>query len=653
MKGFLRTAPGKCLIFLMLIVSCVAAGVGIVGTLLFTTSDMSLFYTSEDTFMEQTLEDMVRSSEDDIVWHYFDGNDSSYLNRFYGETRTNLLIRLELVTPQGVELLYANTGSFEPLCVSYFTSDWQDDNGFVDRRVYDSPPPFRYENAADDTDPNAVPSYYKLSLGLKEGLPVSDRFQAADRLIRAAYKLKNWAVPLAAGCGLLSVFLFVVLMTVAGHRPGTEEIRSGLIEKVPYDVYTIVIGGLVGLILFAAIDFMESGWRPLSPYGSDLFPVLAMFVAAVGALCLFLFWAMSTAVRVKDRSLVKNTVLWLFISFLLLLLRGFFSFLGMIPVLWKSLALYAAFSVAVLAGLFNGDEGFIFCLWVVASAVLMYCLYMMQKLHKGAKAVSEGHYEQKVDPSLMVPGFRRHAEYINTISSGLNRAVEERMKSERMKTELITNVSHDIKTPLTSIINYSDLICREETENEAIKEYADVLHRQSERLKRLIEDLIEASKASTGNIEMEMARCDLNVIVSQISGEYEERLTNADLSLIARLPESPTYIMADGRRLWRVFDNLMNNIVKYAMPGTRVYISMAQQNGEAVMVFKNTSRDPLDLTPEELTERFVRGDASRNTEGNGLGLSIAKSLVELQNGQLNLYADGDLFKVILRFPLCA
>ena len=237
------------------------------------------------------------------------------------------------------------------------------------------------------------------------------------------------------------------------------------------------------------------------------------------------------------------------------------------------------------------------------------------------------------------------------INSGLSIAVEQRMKSERMKTELITNVSHDIKTPLTSIINYADLIGKEETDNTTIKEYADVLHRQSVKLKRLIDDLIEASKASTGNIELNMEQCDLNVIIPQITGEYEDRLNEIGLSLITKVPDEPVMIMADGRRLWRIFDNLMGNILKYSLPGTRVYITMVRQNGEAIIVFKNTSRDQIDLSPEELTERFVRGDESRNTEGNGLGLSIAKSLVELQGGAMSLYADGDLFKVILRFPL--
>ena len=225
------------------------------------------------------------------------------------------------------------------------------------------------------------------------------------------------------------------------------------------------------------------------------------------------------------------------------------------------------------------------------------------------------------------------------------------MKSERMKTELITNVSHDIKTPLTSIINYADLIGREECDNPKIHEYAEVLHRQSERMKRLIEDLVEASKASTGSLEISLAPCEAGVMLMQVAGEYEQRLKQLSLNLVASQPVHPVTIMADGRRLWRVMDNLMNNICKYALPGTRVYLSLEDVGGQAVISFKNTSRDQLNVSPDELVERFVRGDAARNSEGSGLGLSIAKSLTELQHGTLDISCDGDLFKVVLRFPV--
>ena len=228
-------------------------------------------------------------------------------------------------------------------------------------------------------------------------------------------------------------------------------------------------------------------------------------------------------------------------------------------------------------------------------------------------------------------------------------AVDERMRSERFKTELITNVSHDIKTPLTSIINYSDLICKEQPENEKVAEYAAVLLRQSERLKKLIEDLVEASKASTGSVDVLAAPCEVGVLLTQTVGEYEQRLRENDLELIAKQPETPVRIMADGRHLWRVFDNLMNNVCKYAQGGTRVYLTVEEKNGEAAISFKNTSKYPLDISADELMARFVRGDSARSTDGNGLGLSIARSLTELQNGRLELTVDGDLFKVVLYF----
>lgn len=231
----------------------------------------------------------------------------------------------------------------------------------------------------------------------------------------------------------------------------------------------------------------------------------------------------------------------------------------------------------------------------------------------------------------------------------MSRAVEERMKSERFKTELITNVSHDIKTPLTSIINYVDLLEKEKLDNPKAEEYLEVLERQSARLKKLIEDLMEASKASTGNLAVHLERLEAGVFLVQTVGEFEEKTMASNLELLIQKPETPVYIMADGRHFWRVIDNLMNNICKYAQPGTRVYINLEVSGEEVLMTFRNTSRYALNISSEELMERFVRGDSSRNTEGSGLGLSIAQSLMELMNGKMELYVDGDLFKVVLHF----
>jgi signal transduction histidine kinase len=278
---------------------------------------------------------------------------------------------------------------------------------------------------------------------------------------------------------------------------------------------------------------------------------------------------------------------------------------------------------------------------------------MLKKLETGGKALANGNLAYKTDTKGMILDLKNHGENLNSIATGMTKALEARLKSERMKTELITNVSHDIKTPLTSIINYASLIGNElkDKDDEKLSEYSEVLVRQSESLKRLIEDLVEASKASSGNLDVALAPCDASIFISQASGEYEEKLKKTDLTLVTKESPEELYIMADGRRMWRIFDNLMNNICKYALPGTRVYLSLERFSDRALITFKNTSKEPLDMTEEELMERFTRGDSSRHTEGNGLGLSIARSLAELQNGQLRLALDGDLFKAILSFPL--
>ena len=242
-----------------------------------------------------------------------------------------------------------------------------------------------------------------------------------------------------------------------------------------------------------------------------------------------------------------------------------------------------------------------------------------------------------------------HAIAMNEIQAGINTALEERTRSERMKAELITNVSHDIKTPLTSIINYVDLLEKEDIDNEKAKEYLAVLSRQSARLKKLIEDLIEASKASTGNIKFTMEPINAGVLLNQSIGEFSERLEDENIILMTDLPKEDVYLTADNRYLWRVFDNLITNIVKYAQPNTRAYIDLKKHDGKIIFTFRNTSKNELNISAEELMERFVRGDKSRFTDGNGLGLSIAKNLTEAMGGALKLEIDGDLFKAIIQF----
>ncbi|RKJ77553.1 hypothetical protein D7X33_11595 [Butyricicoccus sp. 1XD8-22] len=336
-----------------------------------------------------------------------------------------------------------------------------------------------------------------------------------------------------------------------------------------------------------------------------------------------------------------------------------------LPLVWKGLVLLLVIALAnifLLVLVIDGDAGFIAALLMFGFNLTMIWEYMnvlkqMHWLHEGAKRIAAGDLEYRLPAEVMKWEFKAHAEALNAIRDGIDtaveervQAVEERIKSERMRTELLTNVSHDIKTPLTSIINYVGLLKKEPIEGEKAQEYLDVLDRQSGRLKKLLEDLLEASKASTGNITVNAAPTSVGELLRQVTGEYAEKLTAAGLEPIITLPAHDAMIFADGRLLWRVFDNLMANIVKYAMPQTRVYFDLRSDASVTAIAVKNVSRERLNIAADELMERFVRGDQSRSTEGSGLGLSIAQSLTELMGGSFELVIDGDLFKVQISFP---
>lgn len=328
-----------------------------------------------------------------------------------------------------------------------------------------------------------------------------------------------------------------------------------------------------------------------------------------------------------------------------------------VGLLWRAILVCivctgAEFLVLVLA--YNEAEDLIIIGWIIQTLILIpvfiIAVLQLNKIVKGTQRLANGELHTPVDTKNMFYDFKKIGDGINSSSIGLERALEGRMKSERFKTELISNVSHDIKTPLTSIISYVELL-REQPEDEpANREYLGTLERQAIKLKKLLEDLIEASKAQTGNLKAELTPCNVNMVLHQVIGEYEERLASQELILKIHVPEEPVNIMADTKHLQRVLDNLLVNAAKYSQPGTRVYINLTGGTDNAAIEIKNTSREPLNLTSDELLERFTRGDSSRGSEGNGLGLSIAQSLMELMNGKLNLVVDGDLFKVILLFP---
>ena len=489
-------------------------------------------------------------------------------------------------------------------------------------------------------------------------------YELENFAINAMYALRYWIYAIIAASLLLTVLCFVFLMRASGRRKGYDAPQPGWGTKIPFDMLTVALGLALFLILQVAV---ESSWLL-----SDIPQLIVWTVCGLVAMVLSLGWCMSAAVRVKLGKWCENTVIFRVAAIAFRFLKKFLCaawrilkkcgrmvlpILSTVPLVWKTAAvcMVVLMADAFLVAVFRRDTDMLIFTWILLHgavfAGVLYIAVILRRLQKGGEVLAAGDFSYQVDTKWMLPDFKAHAENLSRVGEGMTVAVEQRLTSERLKTELITNVSHDIKTPLTSIINYSDLIEKEPCDNEKIIEYASVLYRQSERLKRLIEDLVEASKASTGNLDVQLAPCEVGVMLSQTVGEYEQRLEQCKLALVTKQPEQPVRIMADGRRLWRVFDNLMNNICKYAMPGTRVYLTLEEADGQAVISFKNTSREPLDLSADELMERFVRGDVARNSEGNGLGLSIAKSLVQLQNGTLELTVDGDLFKVVLRFPI--
>lgn len=479
------------------------------------------------------------------------------------------------------------------------------------------------------------------------------------RLMRSAYGYRytiiwGFFVTTAAALALF------ILLAVKDNR------KSCLVDQLPFDLYLIVCYGVAAVVLLAAgMGCIENMFfSDYVVYDAAVIYLLEAGVVVcsviISALTLQLF--LSIVRRIKNKSLWKSTVIYRIWHWISLQIKRVFDYGAKnLPLIWKGLLVYAGICLLQLIWMliwcdsFCYDGGIMLLTILVWQAVLLvpYSLLLIQakKLLESGEKLAEGDLSHKTDTGHLYGDLKKHGENLNSIGVGIQNAVEERMKSEHFKTELITNVSHDIKTPLTSIINYVDLLEKEELDNPKVTEYLEVLSRQSARLKKLIEDLIEASKASTGALAVHLEECEVGVLLTQAAGEFEEKLKAQELTLLLKKPETEFVIRADGRHLWRVFDNLLNNIYKYAQPQTRVYLNMEQKGEFVEIVFRNTSRYELNLTGEELRERFVRGDSSRSTEGNGLGLSIAQSLTELMGGTFELVIDGDLFKVILAFPL--
>ena len=432
---------------------------------------------------------------------------------------------------------------------------------------------------------------------------------------------------------LLTLLGFGFSMASAGHWAAHEGVHLTWLDKIPADVW------LVALIcaVFAGWDvFYELAF---AVFCAALAPVLLLFLCAFAAQC--------KAGTVLRGTLIAR-VLRLVWRIIRAVGRGLRRTAVGLPLIWKTaLVTLAVFFAEMLYGYVDG----VFAVMkLVEFLAILYIALNLRILQKGGEKLAEGDLSQSIDTRPLIGDFKRYGQRMNELRTGMERAVREQTRAERMKTELITNVSHDIKTPLTSIVNYVDLLQKVDVQPETAREYIAVLDRQSRRLKKLTEDLVEASKASSGALPVDVQPTDVAVLFDQIVGEYQERLAGCRLTLVARPPEKPVSVRADGKLLSRVMDNLVGNICKYALEDTRVYVAAACDEETVTISFKNVSRDELNISPDELMERFVRGDASRHTEGSGLGLSIAGSLVQLMGGTFDLSIDGDLFRADITLP---
>lgn len=545
---------------------------------------------------------------------------------------------------------------------------------------------------------------------LNTSLEVNDAFQQSKELFQEVYPARWNYLYLAGASMLIGIISWIFLLVVAGRSAATGEIVLRGFHRIPFDVITVLFVIVVSLLAVSLdgpwptdINLMRLAAVLMV---ADLLAIAVLVMlwghtavarikgkvllrsTLIGALCIRLWRVLRAGVwhvRAKRNvekaakgsgEAVPKILAWekardglgkinwkhnKITAFFAALGRGIRAAIRQLAelfrhmnVVWK-LCCAAILVILLLEWLAAGasyDGGMFLCLMMLDILVFLavgFFALQLDRLKKGGERLANGDLDYKIPIDHMYWDLQQHAKNLNAISDGMAIAVQKQLKSERMKYELLTNVSHDIKTPLTSIINYVDLLHNEPIESKQAQEYIEVLERQSAKLKKLITDLIDVSKATTGNITVHAERTHAGELLRQCVGEYSERMNGQNLETILTVPEDEPSIYADGRLLWRIFDNLLGNIVKYAMPGTRVYIDLESADNRVVISLRNISCERINISSDELMERFVRGDASRATEGSGLGLSIARSLTELMHGRFGLMVDGDLFKIVLDF----
>ena len=458
---------------------------------------------------------------------------------------------------------------------------------------------------------------------------------------------------------LLSVLVWVfslgILFASAGWKRGSDTVQIRWIDRIPFGIYT----GISGLA-FLGCGMVCLYMGDLLMQNAGIVFCISFFTIAFALAELIVYeYVISIIVRIRAGKFWHYTLLRLLLNPFRRIKRELHEIrLALLANLSMTVKVTAVFLVVFLIEAFlllcaGADGGIImvYLLWkVVEYGVLLKIVVQFRQIFDGGERIAKGDYSHPIHTEKMMYELRTHAENLNNVQTGVAAAVEEKMKSERFRTELITNVSHDIKTPLTSIINYVELLKQENFEDPKIQRYIEVLEQKSQRLKTLTEDVVEASKVSSGNISLEMMNLNLVEMIQQTSGEFQEKFAARNLEEVLNLPEEEAMICVDGRRTWRVLENIYNNAAKYAMEGSRIYADLEISEDQVIFTLKNVSAYPLNISADELTERFIRGDISRSTEGSGLGLSIAKTLTEMQKGQFELYLDGDLFKVTIKFP---
>lgn len=503
---------------------------------------------------------------------------------------------------------------------------------------------FYYYEGAEDV-------WYRVDWTVDCTLPVGDSYYYEYLLFVNLYDERYFLPAVAAASLALSLGLLIFLLWNAGRAPGGQR-NAGPAGFLPLEAYLLLtVGG--GALCLA---LMSNG-------AQNILGTVLWLLGLWGGFLFFTDALMGICARARAGVLFRHSLSGAVLRWTWRLVRGFFRWLrdsfAALPLVWVAMM----GGVCVLLGetvltliAFDSYELFFWLLWLAAQVLLLavLCRFFagLHQLRLVSRKMAQGDLSVRVPAKKLWGPLREQGEDLNRISEGMSAAVDERLRSERFKTDLITNVSHDLKTPLTSIINYVDLLRKQPLEPQAA-EYAAVIARQGQRLKKLTEDLVEASKASSGSLPVNAEPTDLAELLTQAVGEYAPRLEKSNLEPVLQLPGEPVWSMLDGRLTWRVVDNLLSNACKYSQPGTRVYVEAEQREGRAWLRVKNISRQQLNIPADELMERFVRGDSSRTTEGSGLGLNIARSLAELQNGEFGLAIDGDLFKAWASFPLSA